>query len=119
MTHVDLNFDNRKALLFALTSERLSVYYEHDVWPDDNRALDTAKVWLMRQDLVGPPRLIRELAQLSGQFAKTLADSLSREAGLYMAHEMNQSLDPNHASPVAMDLLDECGRLLREASLAD
>ncbi|WP_347556521.1 hypothetical protein [Robbsia sp. KACC 23696] len=119
MTPVDLNFDNRKALLFALTSERLGVYYEHDSWPDDHRALETAQVWLMRQNVSAPPRLIRELAALSGQFARTLADSLSREAGLYMAHEMNQSLDPNHQSPVAMDLLDECGRLLHEAQLAE
>jgi hypothetical protein len=119
MTTVDLNFDNRKALLFALTSERLGVYYEHGIWPDDRRALDTAAVWLMRQNVSAPQRLIKELATLSGQFAHTLAESLSREAGLYMAHEMNQSLDPNYQSPVAMDLLEECARLLREASLGD
>jgi hypothetical protein len=112
MISANLNLDSRKALLFALTAERLAVYYEHNQWPSDATATDTANVWLFRQGLVAPGKLIRALSTLSDQFARTLAGSLSREAGLYTSHEMSQSLDPNHVSPVAMDLMDECERLL-------
>ncbi len=118
MIAANLNLNARKALLFALTSERLSVYYEHGQWPKDATATDTANVWLMRQGLVAPGKLIRSIAALSDTFAKTLAETLSREAGLYTAHEMNQSLDPNYQSPVAMDLLEECERLLVDSELA-
>jgi len=118
MIAANLNLDSRKALLFALTSERLTVYYEHGQWPTDATATDTANVWLFRHNLIAQARLIRSIAILSGQFAQTLAQSLSREAGLYTSHEMNQSLDPNYQSPVAMDLLEECERLLIEADLA-
>lgn len=118
MTSVNLNLDARKALLFALTAERLAVYYEHDQWPDDKTAANTATVWLYRQELIADARLIRALSALSNEFAHTLAATLSREAGLYTSHEMSQSLDPNYQSPVAMDLLEECGRLLTEHELA-
>ena len=117
MIAANLNLDNRKALLFALTAERLAVFYEHAQWPADTTAADAANVWLFRKDLVAQPKLIRAIATLSDQFARTLASSLSREAGLYTSHEMNQSLDPNYQSQVAMDLMEECERLLREAGL--
>jgi hypothetical protein len=117
MISVNLNLDSRKALLFALTAERLSIYYEHGQWPTDAVAADVANVWLLRQNLVASGRLLRELSTLSDQFAHTLAASLSREAGLYTSHEMSQSLDPNYQSPVAMDLMEECERMLVEHEL--
>ena len=117
MITANLNLDSRKALLFALTSERLTVFYEHGQWPSDATAADAANVWLLRHNLVAQGRLLKAIAVLSGQFAQTLAQSLSREAGLYTSHEMNQSLDPNYQSPVAMDLMEECERLLIEAEL--
>lgn len=119
MISVNLNLDSRKALLFALTAERLSVYYEHGQWPSDAAAADTANVWLFRQNLLASGKLIRALSALSDTFAHTLATSLSREAGLYTSHEMSQSLDPNYQSPVAMDLLEECERLLKENELVE
>jgi hypothetical protein len=67
MIAANLNLDNRKALLFALTSERLGIYYEHGQWPNDAAAADTANVWLFRHDLIAPAKLIRALAALSGQ----------------------------------------------------
>lgn len=118
MISANLNLDSRKALLFALTSERLTVYYEHGQWPNDDAATDTANVWLFRMGLIAEARLIRAISRLSDQFARTLASTLSREAGLYTSHEMNQSLDPNYQSPVAMDMLEECERLLIEDGLS-
>ena len=41
--------------------------------------------------------------------------SLSREAGMYTAHDMMESLDPNHHSEIAESLMVECERLLDES----
>ena len=61
----------------------------------------------------------RVFSSVSDDLARELAGSLSREAGLYTAHEMMEALDPNHQSGLALDLLDECERRLRERELAD
>ena len=45
-------------------------------------------------------------------FARQIATTLSREAGLYTAHEMMESLDPNYHSELAETLMVECERLL-------
>ena len=59
------------------------------------------------------PVLEVELASRSGlgwRGKHTLA--LSREAGLYAAHEMMEALDPNHRSELAQTMLAECENLL-------
>lgn len=47
--------------------------------------------------------------------ARQMAATLSREAGLYTAHEMMESLDPNFSSELGIALMAECERLLDEA----
>ena len=54
----------------------------------------------------------RQISDLSDQFARQIAGQLSREAGLYTAHEMMEALDPNYHSELAQTLLAECERLL-------
>ena len=44
------------------------------------------------------------------------AGQLSREAGLYTAHEMMEALDPNYHSELAQTMLAECDRLLSGAA---
>jgi hypothetical protein len=44
--------------------------------------------------------------------ARQIAGTLSREAGLYTAHEMMESLDPNYQSDIARSLMLECERML-------
>ncbi|WP_354687499.1 hypothetical protein [Cupriavidus necator] len=114
-----IDFNTRKALLFALTAERLSAYYEHRQWMTDAQGATLAGEWLSRSKLQLPLSERRLLSELSDQFARQLNDTLSREAGLYAAHEMMEALDPNYQSAFAHDMLDECERLLREHGVTE
>ena len=114
-----LDLDTRKALLFALAAERLSAYYEHDQWMTVAQGASLATLWLSRSKLQLALSERKRLSELSDDFARHLAATLSHQAGQYTAHEMMESLDPNRRSPVAFDLLDECERLLRENDLND
>ncbi|GAB7545039.1 MULTISPECIES: hypothetical protein [Cupriavidus] len=114
-----LDFNTRKALLFALAAERLSAFYEHRQWMTDAQGATLASLWLSRSKLQLALAERRLLSQLSDQFARQLAGTLSREAGLYTAHEMMEALDPNYQSAFAHDLLDECERLLHENGVTE
>ncbi|EHP38122.1 hypothetical protein OR16_39239 [Cupriavidus basilensis OR16] len=114
-----LDFNTRKALLFALAAERLSAFYEHRQWMTDAQGATLASLWLSRSKLQLALTERRLLSQLSDQFARQLAGTLSREAGLYTAHEMMEALDPNYQSAFAHDLLDECERLLHENGVTE
>ncbi|CAG9165366.1 hypothetical protein CURE108131_00930 [Cupriavidus respiraculi] len=114
-----LNFDTRKALVFALAAERLSAFYEHGQWITDAQGATLAAQWLQRSKLQLALSERRLLSELSDQLARQLADTLSREAGLYAAHEMMEALDPNYQSAFAHDMLDECARLLHEHGVTD
>ena len=48
---VRLDFNTRKALLFALTAERLSAYYEHRTWLTEAQGATLAAQWLSRSKL--------------------------------------------------------------------
>lgn len=104
----------RVALIFALVGERLSTYYEHDQWLSDAHGANLAADWLSR----GQHRLSvaerRHLSALSDQLARQIEGSVSREAGLYVAHELTESLDPNHQSEIGQSIMAECDRLLAE-----
>lgn len=73
-----------------------------------------AGLWLSRNKLTLPASERRLLSELSDDFARKLAETLSHQAGQFTAHEMMEALDPRYQSQVAGDLLEECGRLLRE-----
>ena len=109
----------RRNLLFALAAERLSAYYEHGQWMTIAQGSSLAAQWLSRAKLDLPLAERRRLSELSDDFAKHLAATLSHQAGQYTAHEMMESLDPRYRSKVAFDLLDECERLLGESDAAD
>jgi len=112
-------FEKRKALLFALTAERLSMYYEHDQWMTDAQGASLAALWLSRSKTQVPLAERRELSALSDRLARQIAATASHQAGLYTAHEMMEALDPKYQSALARDVLDECERLLRENELTD
>ena len=100
------------ALIFALAAERLSVFYEHHQWISEAQGASLAADWLRRSKLSIEFKERRQLSALSDQFARQIAASLSREAGLYTAHEMMESLDPNYHSELAETLMVECEKLL-------
>jgi len=109
-----IDFNTRKALMFALMAERLSAFYEHGQWMTDAQGATLAGNWLSRSKLQLALAERRLLSELSDTLARQLAGTLSREAGLYASHEMMEALDPNYQSAFAHDMLDECERMLRE-----
>ena len=108
----------RVALIFALATERLSAFYEHSQWMTEAQGASLAADWLSRSKNKLPLNERRQLSTLSDQLARQIAGTLSREAGMYTAHEMMESLDPNHHSEIAESLMAECERLL-DSGLAE
>ena len=106
------------ALIFALVAERLPVFYEHDQWLTKAQGASLAAEWLARNKRSLPIDIRRHLSDLSDQLARKIAGSLSREAGLYTAHEMMESLDPNYHSEIAQSIILECERML-DSDLSD
>ena len=105
------------ALVFALAAERLTAFYEHAQWMTEAQGASLAADWLARSKNKLPLNERRQLSALSDQFARQIEATLSREAGMYTAHEMMESLDPNHHSEIAESLMAECERLLDSISL--
>ena len=106
------------ALIFALTAERLSAYYEHGQWLTEAQGATLSADWLSRSKRRLPINERRHLSALSDELARQIGDTLSREAGLYTAHEMMEALDPNYHSEIAESLMAECERLLDANPLA-
>lgn len=102
----------RVALIFALAAHRLSGFYEHGQWLGDSQAAALIADWLSRRKLELSLKERQHLAGLADDLAHQIAGTLSREAGLYTAHEMMEALDPNHHSEIAESLLAECERML-------
>jgi|ERR1035437_7723330 hypothetical protein len=100
------------ALIFALVAERLSTYYEHDQWPTEAQGTSLSANWLARSKRSLPIAERKHLSALSDQLARKIAESLSREAGLFTVHEMMESLDPNYHSEICGSLLEEFERAL-------
>lgn len=100
------------ALIYALVAERLTIFYEHGQWPTQSQGASLAADWLARSRRSLPLADRRRLSDLSDQLARQIGESLSREAGLYTAHEMMESLDPNYHSELGNSMMIECERLL-------
>lgn len=100
------------ALIFALVAERLTAYYEHGQWLTEAQGATLVADWLSRSKRSLPMDQRKHLSALSDRLARQTAASLSREAGLHTAHEMMESLDPNHPSEIGQTFMAECERLL-------
>ena len=111
----------RIALIFALVAERLSVFYEHAQWLTEAQGASLAAEWLARSKRDLPLRERKHLSALSDQLARQMEGALSREAGLYTAHEMLESLDANYhsGSEIAQSLMLECERVLDASEASD
>ena len=108
----------RIALIFALVAERLTLFYEHGQWLTVAQGASLAADWLTRSKRSLPLSERKHLSALSDQLARQMAESLSREAGLYTAHEMMEALDPNYPSELGMSMMHECERVF-EAGVSD
>ena len=111
----------RIALIFALVAERLSVFYEHAQWLTEAQGASLAAEWLARSKRDLPLRERKHLSALSDQLARQMEGALSREAGLYTAHEMLESLDANYhsGSEIAQSLMRGCERVLDASEASD
>ena len=107
------------ALIFALVAERLSVYYEHGQWFTRAQGATLAADWLSRSKRQLPLVQRQHLAELSDMVARQIVDSTSREAGLYVSHELQEALDPRYYSEVGESVMAECVRMLDEPRLCD
>jgi len=106
------------ALMFALVAERLTGYYDHGQWLTEAQGATLAAEWLARTKRQLPLDERRRLSALSDQLARQMAGSLSREAGLFTAHEMMEALDPNYQSEIGQTLMAECEWMLDHGDAA-
>ena len=100
------------ALIFALAAERLSLFYEHGQWLTQAQGASLAADWLRRSKRTLPGDTRKRLSELSDQLARHIAGTITREAGLHVAHEMLEALDPNYQSELARSIMVECETLL-------
>ncbi|MCP5269361.1 MAG: hypothetical protein H6943_10065 [Zoogloeaceae bacterium] len=107
------------ALIYALVAERLTSFYEHDHWLTEAQGASLAADWLNRTKRSLPLAERKHLSALSDDLARQIAASLSREAGLLTAHEMQESLDANYVSEIGNALMLECERVLDAAASAE
>ncbi len=98
----------RVALVFALVAERLNVFYEHAQWLTIAQGTSLVNEWLRRSGRKLTLEERKQLSTLSDDLARQIAAPLSREAGLYTAHEMMESLDSNYHSELGEALMKEC-----------
>jgi len=103
------------AIIFALVGERLSVFYEYDKWITDAQGATLAGEWLARSKRRMSVSRRRHLSACSDQIARTITESVSREAGLHISHEIQESLDPNYESEIGKLFMSECERVLDES----
>lgn len=101
-------------LMFALVAERLSSFYEHGQWLTESQGSSLAREWLARSKQDLPLAERKTLSALSDQLARQIAGSVSRDAGLFISHELTEALDPNYQSEFALTIVDECERMIAE-----
>ena len=102
------------ARIFALVAERMRIHYEHAQWLTQAQGATLAADWLARSKRKLPLAQRQHLAGLSDRLARQIADTTSREAGLYVSHELQEALDPRYQSELGQSVMAECARMLDE-----
>lgn len=105
----------RVAAMYALVAHRLSTYYDHGHWLTRAQAAALCAEWLPRSRLVLSRVEREQLADLSDTIARQVREGLSREAGLWAAHELMESLDPRHVSEFGASVMAACVAALKDA----
>lgn len=102
----------RVALIYALVAERLGAYYEHGQWLTVGQGATLCADWLARSKRSLALAERQQLSTASDQLARSIAAGLSRQAGLFTAHELSESLSGNYHSEVGCSIMVECERAL-------
>lgn len=111
--------DWQSALIFALVAERLTNFYEHHTWLTIAQGATLAAEWLTRSKLHLTAQQCKHLSSLSDQLARSVADAVSREAGLHISYEMTEALDERYVSEIGESIREECRQLLINSPLPD
>lgn len=98
------------ALLYALVAQRLFFYYEYQQELTKAQGATLAAEWLSRSRKDMPLAMRKHLSELSAQFVKQITSMLSRQTGLQICHEMQESLDPNYHTEIGESMMAECER---------
>lgn len=102
------------ALIYALVAERLSIYYEHGQTLTPAQGATLAADWLSRTKRKLPLDMRKHLSGLSDQLATQITATVSRETGLTICHEMQESLDERYESEIGQSIMVECERIFDE-----
>jgi hypothetical protein len=102
----------RVALIYALVAERLGAFYEYGQWLTVGQGASLCADWLARSKRSLALAERQQLSTASDQLARQIAAGLSRQAGLYTAHELSESLSGNYHSEVGCSIMVECERVL-------
>ena len=105
----------RVAAIYALVAHRLQAFYDHEHWMTQAQGAALCIEWLVRSKRSLPLAERKHLSDLSDQIASQIRSTLTREAGLYAAHELMESLDPRYVSEFGASIMDECVRALKES----
>lgn len=122
MNHPEVPLSPNEAnisLLFALTAERLAVFYEHHTWLTLAQGATIAADWLARSKSHLSLQQRKHLSELSDQLARQIQTSVSREAGLFISHEMTEALDQRYVSQTGDAMREQCRELLAQSPLPD
>lgn len=111
--------DANISLLFALTAERLSTFYEHNAWLTLAQGATIAADWLARSKSHLSLQQRKHISDLSDQFARQIQASVSREAGLHISFEMTEALDQRYVSQTGDAMREQCRELLANSPLPD
>lgn len=106
------------AVIYALVAHRLTAFYDEGYRFTEAQAAAMCAEWLARSGKTMPLAQRKQLANLSEQVSAHITNALSREAGLFTAHELMESLDPRHVSEVGASIMEECVRVLKESAEA-
>jgi hypothetical protein len=109
--------DANVSLLFALTAERLSTFYEHNAWLTLAQGATIAADWLARSKSHLSLQQRKHLSGLSDQLARQIHASVSRESGLHISFEMTEALDQRYVSQTGDTMREQCRELLAQSPL--
>ena len=102
----------RIALVYALVAHQLSTFYEHGRWMTTAQGATLCGEWLSRRKLTLPSIERQRLSVIGSDIAEGIQQAVSREAGLYTAHELMESLDARYESTIGKAVMAQCAAAL-------
>lgn len=102
----------KAALVFALVAHQLSTFYENGHWMTVAQGATLCGEWSTRRNLKLTLSERRHLSTVGSDLAESIRSTLSREAGLYTAHELMESLDARYESELGRTFMAQCAAAL-------